>query len=151
MKARLGFFGAALLLICSTGCSEHMEGVVVSQLTTPPLDAHASDGRIELYEGTAVGIQLQAFTERPDNPHYKCCGSNCIQQCRQFDNALDTADVSVGGDGAVTVLSAEDAGVYIVVAQHVGQGRVIVTADGVDGEYDLPVTVRAQPTGGSNP
>ena len=145
MSTRTGTLCALLGALVLGGCTPQIEEVVVSQVTDPPLDALASSKQIDLFDGTGVGIQLQAFTERPRNPDYHCCGSNCSRQCRTFDNAIESDAVSVSGEGSVTVVPGEDEGVYMIFAEGVGTGRVVVTADDVDGDYEIPVTVRAQP------
>jgi hypothetical protein len=126
-------------------CEPDIETVVVSQLTDPPLGGIAEDDRIEIYEGTAIGIQLQAFTEEPEDPSYVCCGADCDRQCRKFENAIDAEEVTVGGEGSVTVFETEDADVFIVIGERAGDGIVVVTAEDTDGFYEIPVRVVEQP------
>lgn len=148
MNTRWTFPLCAVIALAANACTPEIDAVVVSQLTDPPLDAHASDSKIQLYEGTAVGIQIQAFTDRPSDPEFHCCGADCKRQCREFDNALDADGVNVGGEGVITVLPTEDVGIYIVSAESVGKGRVVISSEDADGEYDIPVTVLAQPDSG---
>ncbi len=133
-----------LPLTLAVGCTPNIEAVVVEQITDPPLPAIASDDRFEIYEGTAVGFELQAFTESPDDPKLECCGADCSQQCRRFDNAEDPDEVGVTGEGSVSVWQIEER-VYVVVAERVGSGAIIVTAEDAEGFYEIPVTVLEQP------
>lgn len=128
------------------GCTQHIETVVIDQLSEPPLATIVRDDRFELYEGTAVGFQLQAFTEEPDDPDIQCCGGDCSQSCTVYENAEEADEVGVTGEGSVEVWPLEDEpGKFILVATRVGEGVVVVTAEDAEGFYEIPVTVLPQP------
>ncbi len=136
----------APLALVAIGCTPEIETVVIDQLSEPPIPAIVRDSRIELYEGTSIGFQLQAFTESPDDPQVECCGADCSQSCTKYDNAEEPDEVGVAGEGAVEVWPLEDEpGKYVLVATRVGSGVLVVTAEDADGYYEVPVTVLEQP------
>jgi hypothetical protein len=134
-------------MLLAIGCTPQIETVVIDQLSEPPIAAILRDDRIELYEGTAVGFQLQAFTETPDDPQVECCGADCSQRCTIYDNAEEADEVGVTGEGAIEVWPLEDEeNQFIIVATRVGSGVIVVTAEDADGFYEIPVTVLEQPS-----
>lgn len=136
-------FAPALLAL---GCSQQIETVVINQMSEPPIAAIVRDDRIELYEGTSVGFQLQAFTETPDDPQVECCGADCSQRCTTYENAEEADEVGVTGEGSVEVWPLEDEpDQFVIVATRVGEGFVVVTAEDANGFYEIPVTVLPQP------
>ena len=138
-------FVAPLLL--AIGCTPQIETVVLDQLSEPPIAAIIRDDRVELYEGTAVGFQLQAFTETPDDPQVECCGADCSQLCTNYENAEEPDEVGVTGEGSVEVWPLEDEpNQFIIVATRVGSGVIVVTAEDAEGFYEIPVTVLEQPS-----
>lgn len=146
MKTKNLALAFAPIALVAIGCTPEIETVVIDQLSAPPIPAILRDDRIELYEGTSVGFQLQAFTESPDDPQVECCGADCSQRCTIYDNAEEADEVGVTGEGAVEVWPLEDEpGQYIIVATRVGKGVVVVTAEDADGFYEVPVTVLEQP------
>lgn len=146
MQAKNFVFAFAPIALLSIGCTQTIETVVIDQLSEPPLPAIARDNRFELYEGTSVGFQLQAFLESPDDPEVECCGADCSQRCTIYENAEDAEEVGVTGEGAVEVWPLEDEpGKFVIVGTRAGRGVVVVTAEDADGFYEIPVTVVEQP------
>ena len=135
-----GLVAAALLAL---GCDSQLQTVVVNQLTDPPFPAKAQDDRIEIYEGTAVGVEIWAFDEEPEDPYFTSCNGTT---CRRYDNPIDPEDVGVGTSGNVSIHFVEDS-TYVIVGERAGQGSVLVTALDTDGIIEIPVTVLPQPGG----
>jgi hypothetical protein len=146
MKPNKLLLAFAPLALAAVGCTPNIETVVIDQLSEPPIPGLASDDRFELYEGTSLGFQLQAFTDTPDDPQVECCGNDCSQRCTIYENAEEPEEVGVTGEGAVEVWPLEDEpGQFVIVATRVGDGVVVVTAEDAEGFYEIPVTVIAQP------
>jgi hypothetical protein len=129
-------------LLVLAGCGESIEVVLLDRLTTPPGSSVVRDDRIDLEEGTAVAIQLQAFTDRPNLDDSECCTDSCQQRC--FDDAEDPDDVYIFITGPADLVRLEDERQFLIVGLAEGEGELVVSVDGAAGEIVIPLTVTAQ-------
>jgi hypothetical protein len=126
-----------------SGCTPDIEAVTVTALTTPPLALEASAERIELFDGTGVGLQIFAYTEDPgpQGENTATCEDDCDGQPEPIDP--EEVDITFSGD-AIDVYLVED-GVYIVAGVKPGEGTLFVSSSEADGTIEIPVTVVPQP------
>jgi hypothetical protein len=134
--------GLAATLLVLAGCGESIEVVLLDRLTTPPGSSVVRDDRIDLEEGTALAIQLQAFTHPPNPDDSECCTDSCQQRC--YDEAEDPEDVFAFVTGPADLVPLEDGRQFLIVGLGEGEGELVVSVDGASGEVVIPLRVTAQ-------
>jgi hypothetical protein len=132
----------AAALLALAGCGESIEAVLLDRLTIPPGSSVVRDDRIDLEEGTALAIQLQAFIDPPDHDNSFCCTDSCQERC--YEDAEDPDEVDVFVTGPAELVPLEDSRQFLLVGLEEGEGELIVSVAGASGEIVIPVRVTAQ-------
>ena len=119
----------------ATGCTPKLEGLTVTELTTPPGTAMVGNARMQLTEGTGVGLKILAFTQ---DPTVRDSNGN-------LPNPVDPSHVKITSDNeSIAKVFHVSNGVYIVTATGPGNVNLIVNSTDTNGFIQYGVQVVAQ-------
>lgn len=141
IRARFALLGL-LVAALGSGCTPDIEAVTVTPLTTPPLALEAGANGIEIFDGTAVGLEILAYTEDP-GPQ----GENtqtCDDDCGGDADPIDPSEVDITFSGEAIDVYRVDDDIYIVTGVKPGEATLFVTSSEANGTIQIPVTVVSQ-------
>ena len=123
------------LSLLSTGCTPALEALTVKELTSPPGTANVGNARMQLTEGTGVGLKILAFTKDP----------SVRDSNGDLPDPVDPSHVKVTSDNeSIAKVFHVEGGIYIVTATGPGNVNLIVNSTDTNGFIQYGVQVVAQ-------
>jgi hypothetical protein len=121
--------------LLAMGCTPALEGLTVTELTTPPGTTNVGNARMAITEGTGVGLKILAFTKDP----------NMRDSDGNLPDPVDPSHVKVTSDNeSIAKVFHVEGGIYIVTATGPGNVNLIVNSTDTNGYIQYGVQVVAQ-------